>query len=151
MAQKTVYLAGAMEAYAGTDLAFQWRKEAKDWFKEYGNAKIISPVDYYAYGENYHKNENEVMRFDLHKVKSSDIVLANLANIRKSVGTCDEIMYAWMNNIPVVGFLRSDDILTEKELIEIIHPWKYLQINRIETGDDALLCAMEYIQDYYCS
>ena len=76
-------------------------------------------------------------------------MLVNLANLRKSVGTCDEIMYAYMNNIPVVGFLDIDRNLSTEEIIELVHPWKYLQINRIETGSKAMLNAMNYIMEYY--
>ena len=51
--------------------------------------------------------------------------------------------YAWLNDIPIVGFLEDET------LIDTIHPWKYCQIDRIETGKGALERAMEYIKNYY--
>ena len=146
---KNVYLAGAMECYGISNKAKEWRDYAKEFFEKYSNFRAISPTDFYEYGKKYHTNENEVFKFDLHKIKESSVVLVNLANLRKSVGTCDEIMYAYMNNIPVVGFLDIDRNLSTEEIIELVHPWKYLQINRIETGSKAMLNAMNYIMEYY--
>ncbi len=146
---KTIYLAGSMEAYAGTNKAREWRRKATYSFKEFTDFKVISPVDYYDYGEKFHKRESEVMRFDLRKVKESDIILVNLDNIRKSLGTSDEIIYAYTLGKPIIGFLESDSTLTEKEIISIVHPWKYEQIDRIETGKAAMRKAISYIITYY--
>lgn len=144
---KTVYLAGSMEALSKEE-ASKWRKDVKEWFDE-NNFKCVDPTIYYEYGEQYHTNDFEVMRFDLHKVKTADVILVNLNNIRKSIGTCDEIMYAYLNNIPIVGFIESDDELTTEEIIAYVHPWKYVQINRIETGMDAMKKAVIYMENYY--
>ena len=57
------------------------------------------------------------MRFDLRKVKESRVVLVNLEDLYRSLGTSDEIMYAWLNDIPVVGFLEDENLIdTIKEL-----------------------------------
>lgn len=147
---KQVYLAGAMEAYGDGNEAKIWRQEAEQCFYCCDtNFRAISPVDYYVYSEQYHKNDSEIFRFDLHKIKQSDVVLVNLENIRKSIGTSDEILYAYMNDIPVVGFLETPYELNEEEIIKEIHPWKYIQINRIETGKDAMKKAIEYLTFYY--
>ena len=73
------------------------------------------------------------------------MLLVNLKDIEKSPGTIDEVFYAWLNNIPVIGFL---DFVNGAEGIEL-HPWIKEQIDRIETGENAMKKAMEYIKDYY--
>lgn len=140
-----------MEAYGSESKeAERWRNEAKEYFSRYAlNFECISPVDYYRYGSHLHKTDTEVFRFDLRKVKEADIILVNLHNIRKSLGTNDEILYAYLNGKPVIGFIETENELNGEEIIELIHPWKYIQIDRIETGRDAMLKAMEYIKDYY--
>ena len=83
------------------------------------------------------------MRFDLRKVKESRVVLVNLEDLYRSLGTSDEIMYAWLNNVPIIGFLEDDS------LMNTVHSWKVCQIDRIETGKGAQERAMEYIKNYY--
>ncbi len=142
------YLAGAMEAYHGTNKAENWRKDAKEYFKKYYNdIKVISPTDYYSYGENYHKTDKEVFRFDLHKVRTSDLLLVNLNDIRQSIGSCIEIYEAYKSDIPVIGFL--DNELCVDKMIKLIHPWIYCCVDRIETGEDSMIRACNYIMDYY--
>ena len=137
-----------METYAGTNKAEEWRIHVKDFFeKNTDDYKVINPTDYYQYGKNYHKTGKEVFRFDLRKVSNSDIVLVNLNDIRKSIGTCIEVYEAYKNNIPVVGFLNDE--LPVEEMIKLIHPWIYCCVDRIETGKESLNKAINYIIDYY--
>ena len=137
-----------METYAGTNKAEEWRIHVKDFFeKNNDDYKVINPTDYYQYGKNYHKTDKEVFRFDLRKVSNSDIVLVNLNDIRKSIGTCIEVYEAYKNNIPVVGFLNDE--LPVEEIIKLIHPWIYCCVDRIETGKESLNKAINYIIDYY--
>lgn len=137
-----------METYAGTNKAEEWRIHVKDFFeKNTDDYKVINPTDYYQYGKNYHKTDKEVFRFDLRKVSNSDIVLVNLNDIRKSIGTCIEVYEAYKNNIPVVGFLNDE--LPVEEMIKLIHPWIYCCVDRIETGKESLSKAIYYIIDYY--
>ena len=137
-----------METYAGTNKAEEWRIHVKDFFeKNNDDYKVINPTDYYQYGKIYHKTDKEVFRFDLRKVSNSDIVLVNLNDIRKSIGTCIEVYEAYKNNIPVVGFLNDE--LPVEEMIKLIHPWIYCCVDRIETGKESLNKAINYIIDYY--
>lgn len=146
-----IYLAGAIACYGSeSDEAKKWREKAKECFSKWGGfSRIVSPVDYYSIGSDYSKNPSEVMRFDLRKVREADLILVNLKDLDKSLGTSDEIFYAYMRGIPVIGFLETEDELSEKEVQEMIHPWKYEQIDRIETGEDAMEKAIVYIIEYY--
>ena len=141
------YLAGAMSCYYKENCyekATKWRKKAEEYFiNNTDNFKCINPCDYFSIGDNYHTNNFEPMRFDLRKVKESRVVLVNLEDLYRSLGTSDEIMYAWLNDIPVVGFLEDEN------LIDTVHDWKICQIDRIETGNGAQEKAMEYIKNYY--
>lgn len=144
---RTIYLAGAMGCYYNTknyEYPKKWRDDVKEYVKGfYDNITIISPTDYYEIGKNYHKSESEVMRFDIRMVRESDIVLCNLKNLHNSLGTSDEILYAFISGKPVIGFLED-----ESE-VKNIHPWKIEQIDRIETGEDAMKHAIDYIYSYY--
>lgn len=143
-----IYTAGAMEAYANTNKAKKWRDEAKDFFEKYtDNFIVINPTEYYSYGKNYHKNYHEIFRFDLHKVKKSDLVLVNLNDIRKSIGTCIEVYEAHKSGIPVIGFI--DEKLPNELLINLVHPWIYYCVDRIETGKNSMDQAFNYIISYY--
>lgn len=146
-----IYLAGAMACYGSeSDEAKKWREKAKEYFSKWsGISRIVSPVDYYSIGSDYSKNPSEVMRFDLRKVREADLILVNLKDLDKSLGTSDEIFYAYMRGIPVIGFLETEDELSEEKVQEIVHPWKYEQIDRIETGEDAMTKAITYIIGYY--
>lgn len=143
-----IYTAGAMEAYANTNKAEKWRDDVKKFFDKYtDNFKIINPTDYYTYGKKYHKTDSEVFRFDLRKVKKSNIVLVNLNDIRKSIDTCIEIYEAYKSDIPVIGFM--DEELPVEAMIELIHPWIYCCVDRIEAGKDSMNRACRYIKEYY--
>ena len=144
---RTIYLAGAMNNYFNTDqhdYPKKWRDDVKNYVSRfYDNITVISPTDYYEIGKNYHKSESEVMRFDLRMVREADIVLVNLKDLHTSLGTSDEILYAFISGKPIIGFLED-----ESE-IKNIHPWKVEQIDRIETGEDAMKHAIDYIYRYY--
>lgn len=144
---RIVYLAGAMSCYFNTDqhdYPKKWRKDAKEYVKKlYDDITIVSPTDFYQIGKNYHKSESEVMRFDLRMVREADIVLCNLRDLHSSLGTSDEILYAFISGKPIIGFLEN-----ESE-IKNIHPWKIEQIDRIETGEGAMENALSYIYSHY--
>ena len=145
--KKNIYLAGAMEIYAGTNKAEEWREDVKNYFKNDSRVNVISPVDFYNYGSNDYKTNREVFRLDLRLVKKSDILLVNLNDIRESIGTCIECYEAYKEGIPVIGFI--DDVFDISDIPEIIHPWIYCCVDRIEVGNDSMQKALEYIGDYY--
>lgn len=144
---KVVYLAGAMSCYFNTkdhDYPKNWREDVKKYVKDnYDEITVISPTDYFEVGENYHQSDSEVMRFDLRMVREADIILVNLRDLDKSLGTSDEIFYAFISGKPIIGFLENADDICK------VHPWKLEQIDRIETGQNAIGKALSYIYRYY--
>lgn len=144
---RSVYLAGAMSCYFNTEnhnYPMQWREEVKEYTKKmYDGITIISPTDFYEIGRDYHHSEKEVMRFDFRMVRESDIVLCNLKDLHTSLGTSDEILYAFIKKKPIIGFV--DSVLNYKK----IHPWKIEQIDRIEIGQGSMEKAINYVYKYY--
>ena len=142
-----VYLAGAMSHWYKenkVEKAIKWRERAERYFANNTvNFWCINPCNYFSIGDNYHTSDFEPMRFDLRKVKESRVVLVNLEALDRSLGTSDEILYAYLNDVPVIGFLEDENLL------HTIHEWKNCQIDRIEYGEGAQERAMEYIKIYY--
>ena len=142
-----IYLAGAMSCYYkenNVEKAEEWRERDEIYFNTNdGNFKCINPMRYFSIDGNYHTSDYEPMRFDLRKVKESRVVLVNLEDLYRSLGTSDEIMYAWLNDIPVIGFLEDES------LMNTVHSWKVCQIDKIEVGEGTQERAMEYIKNYY--
>lgn len=151
METKKIYLAGAMACYGiESNEAKEWREKVKEYFNSYCEYfECVSPVDYYSIGCDISKRDSEVMRFDLRKVREANIILVNLKDLDKSIGTSDEILYAYISGKPIIGFLETDFELKNNEVKHRIHSWKYEQIDRIETGKEALEKACEYIKNFY--
>lgn len=142
--KKRIYLSGAMGCFEKDDLApLTWRKTVKEWFKLYHDDKfkVFDPAEFYNYQNENHYTEKEIMNYELRAVKMADVVLVNLDRLDKFIGTCDEILYAYMSDVPVIAFSEEEN--------PNIHPWKVEQIDRIETGKNALTKAMTYIASYY--
>ena len=115
-------------------------KSGEKYVKQlYDDITLISPTDFYEIGKNYHHSETEVMRFDLRMVREANIVLCNLRDLHSSLGTSDEILYAFISGKPVIGFIDGNSE------VKNIHPWKIEQLDRIETGEDAMQHAIDYM------
>lgn len=150
---KTIYLSGAMGLHYESgekEKAERWREEAERYFNTYGDSFTCSnPCTYFGLDQSDGKNDHEIMRFDLRKVREADIILVNLEDIRYSIGTSDEVLYGFISQKPIVGFIRTDRELTRKEIMDYVHTWKFEQIDRIETGVNAQQKAMDYIMYRY--
>lgn len=144
---KSIYLAGAMSCYYNTDrhnYPKQWRKDVKKYIDNYYSyITVISPTDFYEKGKDYHKTDSKAMRFNLRMVREADIVLVNLKDLHSSLGTSDEIFYAFIKGKPIIGFLENE--LEYKK----IHPWKIEEIDRIEMGRNSMYKAIDYIYEFY--
>lgn len=144
---RNIYLVGAMGCYFGTDncdYPKKWREDVKEHVKKYYEDIIItSPTDFYEFGKCHQKSEAEIMRFDLRMVREADVVLVNLKDLHSSIGTSDEIFYAFVKGKPIIGFLEDEAEMKN------IHPWKLEQIDRIESGKDAIKDALDYIYNFY--
>lgn len=145
--KKKIYLAGAMGCYTDCpQKATQWREDVSKIIWERGcenKWSIFDPTKHYNYWNPSHITEKEIMRYEFNVLSRCDCVLVDLKNLEKSIGTSDEILLSYLRGIPVIGFYEGADN------IDSIHPWKVEQIDRIETGKDALQNAIDYILNYY--
>lgn len=143
MKEITVYLAGKMSGLSFNEMNI-WRQRVAHDLKEranYSNSNInvINPVLYFNFESKKQQNELEIMKFDLSKVKSSDIVIVNMDGLNTSIGTCIECYEAYKQEIPVLAF-GSDD------LFKGLHPW--IQ-NCITRHDGTYIETNKYIEDFY--
>lgn len=146
MDAKTVFLAGAM--INATDKVinhykYEWRKKAYEYFNENIDGFVVSfPPEFYDQKKGYSCDGKETLRFDMNNVRESDIVLVNLKDLEHSLSTSDEILYAYISQKPVIGFLEDGSL-------DDIHPWKLEQMNKVFEGKDSMERAIHYIATHY--
>lgn len=133
-----IYLAGGMTGLSYEE-QINWRLYVESKLKNYEcdyKVKCFNPVDYYSLEDTTPEIEEEAMKFDLHKLKESNLVIVNF-NAPKSLGTQSEIAIAWDNHIPVIGLNESKQQL---------HPWQYSMTSKIFNNMEDML---KYIYKYY--
>ena len=135
-----IYTAGGM-----SNLTFEeqkeWRHDLKHYLENEIDSKfykvhVINPVEYYNFELKRHDSELEVMKFDLGKVKTSDMIIVNF-NDPKSLGTMAELAVAYEYDIPIIGLNESNHIL---------HPWQIEFCNKILYSRSELL---NYVATFY--
>lgn len=143
-----VYLAGSCEK-ATLQERTEWRSACEEWLeKRCERLSAVNPVSFYDYCRSDHKSDSEVFRFYRRMVKNSEIVLVNLSNERNSVGTICELAMAYEKNIAIIGFYEDEE-LDKVAMKRLFHPWVVEMCDRVETGEGAMLRALEYIRGYY--
>lgn len=143
MKELTIYEAGKM---SGLNLQqmLTWRveltKELEDVAEMVGvKVNAVNPVNYFNFVQKRHQTESEIMKFDLSKVKQSDIVIVNMDGLNTSIGTCIELYEAYKREIPVLAFGSN-------KLYEELHPWIQCCITR---HDETYKETVNYIKDFY--
>ena len=139
----SIYLCGGMGKFGkdNFDKGNKWRKYCKQTLETYEcdyKVNAINPNDYFNFVDEPPKysTQNEVMRFDLHKLRNSNLVIANF-NDMYSLGSVAEIAIAYDRCIPVIG-LNEDN--------QELHPWQVCMCERIFDNIDEML---DYIEDFY--
>ena len=135
-----VYLSGGMGSLSFEE-QYQWRKQIMDDIKygayHYTKKPIFfNPVNYYNFQEKRQRTEREVMEFDLHNLRNSDIVIVNF-NDPNSLGTCAELAIAYEMKKPIIGINQDNKTL---------HPWLECFCNRM---CDNLEEAINYVVEFY--
>ena len=102
------------------------------------SVKAVNPNDYFNFKEEQPKyvSQREVMELDLHKLRNSDLVIANF-NDMYSLGSMAELAIAYDRRIPIVGL----DIDKQE-----LHTWQIEMCNRIFSDIQEML---DYVEDYY--
>lgn len=138
-----IYTAGKMSGLTYEE-QMNWRYKIENEIESKTDQliKFIHPPLFYNYLEPTHKTEREVMDWDLEHLKDCNIVIVNLNEISKSIGTHFELATATTINtlgnkhIYVVGFGSPN---------EELHPWIELSLHRRE---DTIEDAVDYVVNY---
>lgn len=139
MREFTIYLAGGMSGIPSEEYTKR-RKTIKGllFLRKPDNLllNIIDPSKYYNYDFKYHETEKEILRWELNKVRNSNLIIVDLT-VEKSVGTIIELAIAYENKIPIIG------VNVDKENI---HPWLEEICDRTFTNIND---GVDYVTGYY--
>lgn len=108
-----IFLSGAMTGLTHEEQV-GWRDDLKDEFSY--KYHLFDPTQYDPQkdDDDYQKIAEE---FDLSAIINSEYIVVNLKNIEKSVGTCQEVMFAWLLNKKILG------VFPKKEDVKDLHYW----------------------------
>lgn len=116
MREFTIYLAGGMSGIPSEEYSSRRNKITNLLLSNKPDRlllNIVDPSKYYNYDFKYHETEKEILRWELNKVRNSNLIIVDLT-VKKSVGTIIELAIAYENKIPIIG-VNADK--------ENIHPW----------------------------
>lgn len=142
MERFNIYLIGGMTKFGADnfDEGNRWRtylKNKLEYCESSYNVQVINPNDYYNFIDNTtYDSEREVMEFDLHKVRNSDLCICNF-NDPSSLGSMSELAIAYDRRIPILGLCENN---------EELHPWQEEMITKKFDNIEALAF---YVIDYY--
>lgn len=137
-----IYLIGGMTKFGADnfDKGNKWRVYLKTKLEECNSlfkVNVVNPNDYYNFlDDSEYDSEREVMEFDLHKVRNSDLCICNF-NDPTSLGSMSELAIAYDRRIPVIGLCENN---------EKLHPWQEEMITKKFDNIEALA---SYVIDYY--
>lgn len=108
-----IFLSGAM---TGLSLKEQtgWREALKERFVN--NYQFFDPTVFDAEDES-DEVQQMAHEYDICGIINCDYFVVNLNKAKTSVGTCQEIMLAWLLGKTILGFFENPD------LVEPLHPW----------------------------
>lgn len=139
MERFNIYLAGPCKYEP--DEGKGWREKAAMIFNEHIESDeyrvvAIDPTKYFTYADRKdHETDKQIKEFYLDQIKHSRVVLANLDKTITSPGSAQELMFAVMNNVPVIGFGKDD-----------VYPWLLVDCQVVFPS---MLQAIDYIKEYY--
>ena len=132
------YMAGGMGGLT-IEQQMEWRNNIEDRINQaapHSPTYFFQPPYYYQPDGDYHRSELEAMRFDLDRLRHSDIMIVNF-NVPSSLGTMYEIAVAHENRIPIIGLNENS---------AKIHPWALVSCTRICESREELV---NHIVNFY--
>lgn len=145
MERYQIYLAGGMGKFGKENFkeGNKWRIYCKEMLETSDSdldIKVINPNSYFNFIDEppRYKSQKEVMELDLHKVRTSDLIIINF-NDMYSLGSMAELAIAYERRIPVIGL----DVDNQQ-----LHPWEVEMCTRIFSDINEML---HYIEDFYLS
>lgn len=130
-----IYLCGGMGSFGKERFneSNEWRVDIKEKLEDISGGKVvaINPNDHFSFLNDSNINEREVMEYDLHRVRESDLIIVNF-NDPKSIGSAAEMAIAYDRRIPILGLCEDCEA-------EELHPWLREFCNKIFTDREELL------------
>lgn len=143
MENYNIYTCGGMGKFGKEhfDEGNAWRVYCKDALENCEcdfKVRVCNPNDYFNFRDEppVYKTQSEVMDFDLHKLRNSDLVIVNF-NDMYSLGSMSEMAIAYDRGIPIIGL----DVNNQN-----LHPWQICMCERIFDDIDEML---NYVEDFY--
>lgn len=136
-----IFLSGAM---TGLSLKEQtgWREALKERFVN--NYQCFDPTVFDAEDES-DEVQQMAHEYDICGIINCDYFVVNLNKAKTSVGTCQEIMLAWLLGKDIIGFFENED------LVEPLHPWIENKLNKKFKRMDTLVMflTLEYYKKWW--
>lgn len=133
----TIFLSGAMTGLSQKEQT-GWREALKERFVN--NYQFFDPTVFDAEDES-DEVQQLAHEYDICGIINCDYFVVNLNKAKTSVGTCQEIMLAWLLGKDIIGFFENED------LVEPLHPWIENKLNKKFKRMDTLI--MFLILEYY--
>lgn len=145
-----IYLAGGMQGLTFDEMN-GWRNKIikslkPQWemdtlmFSGYPSVKCINPCDFYNFETVEYKTQREVMEYDLHRVRTSQLIIVDFTHKPNSIGTTMELAVAREHRIPIIG------VCIDNAVYDTLHPWQIECCTRLCKSYDELI---EHIKKFY--
>lgn len=138
-----IYLSGSITGLKSKDEVLyrhQMKEKLEDKKQMYRykyKVSVFNPVEYFNYlDEVMYQSEKQVMRYELNKLRTSDLVIVDFKN-PNSLGTMAELAIAYELKKPIIGFNKDHNKL---------HPW---QEEMCDVMFDKLTDLIDYIIEFY--
>lgn len=145
MQRYNIYLIGGMTKFGVDNFAEgnSWRAYLKGALEGCDatsyDVHVVNPNDFYnLLNDTKYDSDREVMEFDLHKVRTSDLCICNFNDVY-SLGSMAELAIAYERRIPIIGLCENN---------EKLHSWQESMINKKFDNIESLAL---YVIDYYLS
>lgn len=136
-----IFLSGAM-----TGLSEDEQKGWRDTLKmRFGDKYIFFDPTIFDAEDTSDKAQQIAHDYDIESIAQCDYFIVNLNKVETSVGTCQEIMLAWLLEKTILGFFENPD------LVEPLHPWIENKLNNKFKRMDTLVMylTLEYYKKWW--
>ena len=136
-----IFLSGAMTGLSQKEQT-GWREALKERFVN--NYQFFDPTVFDAEDES-DEVQQLAHEYDICGIINCDYFVVNLNKAKTSVGTCQEIMLAWLLGKQILGFFET------KDLEEPLHPWiKNKLNNKFNSIETLTMClTLEYYKKWW--
>lgn len=125
-----VFLSGGITGLNNEDCKI-WRDYISERFlyDYFVGCSIVNQMNHFNPNEETSDSlEKEAMMYDLYHLRTSNVVIVNL-NKTDSIGTAQELMLAYELHIPIIGFIKEENLSK-------IHPWIQTEAGKLFTYKD---------------